>query len=200
MLSNTEIESTKWDQALLSVQKSLLEGNIFLDPEYQIKEYCHVRYTNLPKNDPGYHKQFPTNEHSGDFVQIKGNVIRMTQVKCLEYKRDYECKRCKKLITVEGEYHKFYVIEPPQPCRKNPQQSASCRGTPKPVSTQPNPEYCMDIQEIRLQELVSDRNMPSSIIVSLENDMVEMCQPGDCVTIWYVMFFKISFFHLIMCQ
>lgn len=190
MLTNTDIESNKWNQALLASQKSLLEGNIFLEPNYQIKESCHVRFTNLPKSDQGYRTQFPTNEHAGDFVQIKGNVVRMTQIKCLEYKRDYECPRCKKIITIQGEYHKFFVIEPPRTCRQN-DESSSCRGVPKQKSLQPNPEYCMDVQEIRVQELVSEKNMPSSIVVTLENDMVDLCQPGDCVTIWYV--FKYSF-------
>lgn len=27
--------------------------------------------------------------------------------------------------------------------------------------------------------------MPGSLVITLDNDLVDTCQPGDCVTIWY---------------
>lgn len=183
LLTNTDTESQKWDQSLLNVQIALLEGNIFLDAGYQIKEHCHVRFTNLPTTDAGYRTLFPSDEQAGQFVQIKGNVVRMTQAKLLEYKRDYVCGRCHQTTTIEGAYNKFYIIESPRSCATKTGE-AHCRGVPRPKLAQLNASYCKDFQEIRVQELLSDKNMPASMIVTLENDLVNSCQPGDCVTIW----------------
>lgn len=34
--------------------------------------------------------------------------------------------------------------------------------------------------------MLSDKNIPSALNVTLDRDLVDSCQPGDCVTIWYV--------------
>lgn len=183
LLASTDIETKKWDQALLNVQITLLEGNIFLDTDFQIKEHCHVRFTNLPTTDTGYRTLFPSEEQVGQFVQIKGNVVRMTQAKLLEYKRDYVCTRCHQTTTVTGKYNKFYTIESPRSCGTT-NGDAHCRGVPRPKLGQLNTKYCKDFQEVRVQELLSDKNMPASMVVTLENDLVNSCQPGDRVTIW----------------
>lgn len=146
LLINTHTECKKWDSALLSAQKLLLEGNAFLEPYYQIKENCHVRFVRLPKV-PGV-STFPTNAHIGRFVELKGNVVRMSQAKLLECRRQYICGRCKQTVLVEAEYSNMYVIEPPRSCR-NPE--GKCKGAPYQSSAQPDARHCIDFQEIRLQ-------------------------------------------------
>lgn len=47
-------------------------GNIFLDPNFQIKENCHVRFLNLPA-DLSLKQSFPSNCDINKFIQIKGN-------------------------------------------------------------------------------------------------------------------------------
>lgn len=147
LLNKTHTACKKWDTALLAAQKLLLEGNAFLDPYYQIKENCHVRFVRLPK---ARGSAFPTNAHVGLFVEVKGNVVRMSQAKLLECRREYICGRCKQTVMVEAEYTKMYVIEPPRSCR-NPE--GKCKGAPYQRSAQPDPTHCIDFQEIRLQVL-----------------------------------------------
>lgn len=72
----------------------------------------------------------------------------MTQAKLLECKREYVCGRCKLTTLVEAEYGKMFVIEPPKFC---PNPEGTCKGMPYQKSAQPNPEHCIDFQEIRIQ-------------------------------------------------
>lgn len=41
-------------------------------------------------------------------------------------------------------------------------------------------------KKIILQEAFSEKNIPPTLIVTLDSDLVDSCQPGDCVTIWYL--------------
>lgn len=134
----------------MAAQKQLLEGNAFLDSCYQIKENCHVRFVRLPKATgvSSRDSTFPTNAHVGMLVEVKGNVVRMSQAKLLECRRQYICGRCKQTLMAEAEYSKMYVIEPPRSCR-NPE--GKCKGTPYQRSAQPDVTHCIDFQEIRLQ-------------------------------------------------
>lgn len=50
---------------------------------------------------------------------------------------------------------------------------------------------------------MSEKNIPPTLAVTLESDLVDSCQPGDCVTIWYELLFcnymsqidSVSFFY-----
>lgn len=46
-----------------------------------------------------------------------------------------------------------------------------------------NNDPVFDEQEIRIQEPMSERNVPASLVITLENDLVDSCQPGDCVSV-----------------
>lgn len=200
LLSDAHGQCRSWNAALLSAQAQLIEGNAFLEPDFQIKVNCHVRFVALPatttdrrsrrpcRNRPSC---FPTTEDRGRFVQLHGNVIRMWQSKVLEYKREYECGKCKRIVLVEANYMRMYAID--APASGCAQQSAAdgsgggggvgCRGTIVRRSVQPMAEHCIDVREIRVQEK-SEHGVPASIVVTLDNDMVDLCQPGDDVTIW----------------
>lgn len=125
-------------------------GNVFFDSNYQIKEYCHVRFINLPQigDHPKNRNLFPTNEHVGQLVQVRGSVIRMSKAKLLESKREYVCKHCKQSKVFEAEYAQMFSIEPPRCCWNT---DTKCKGVPYPKSAQPQVEYCIDYQEIRIQ-------------------------------------------------
>uniref|UniRef100_A0AAG5CY52 DNA helicase MCM9 n=1 Tax=Anopheles atroparvus TaxID=41427 RepID=A0AAG5CY52_ANOAO len=182
ILRNTEAEVAKWNECLLRAQKSLIEGNLFLEPGFQIKQNCHVRFVNLPLTPAELRRAaYPSNDNVGQFLQVKGSVIRMTSSRFLEYKREYCCTRCKRKVLFEAEYSKSYVFDPPGPCPGA--RETGCRGQLQPVSVQPQPEHCRDYQEIRIQEIMSERNVPASLVVTLEDDLVDSCQPGDCVTV-----------------
>lgn len=197
ILTDTLAQCRRWNAALLAAQSQLLEGNAFLDPDYQIKENCHVRFVRLPPPPPAassastvaaaasrQQSVYPTNEQAGRFVQVQGSVVRLSQAKLLELKREYVCSKCKHTLLVAADYARLYVIEAPKggcPVRSG---ADACRGTLYQRSAQPVPEHCIDVQEIRIQEVMSERNMPASMVVTLDNDLVDSCQPGDCVTIW----------------
>lgn len=146
LLINTHTELKRWDTALLAAQKLLLEGNAFLAPYYQIKENCHVRFVRLPKL-MGV-SSFPTNANVGQFFEVKGNVVRMSQAKILECRRQYVCGRCKQTVTIDADYSKTYIIEAPRFCRNT---EGKCKGVPQKRASQPNVAHCIDFQEIRLQ-------------------------------------------------
>lgn len=116
----------------------------------------------------------------GKFVQIKGNVVRRTPARTLEYKKTYICSKCKVETNVEGRYDRFYAIEPSKTCIN---LSNGCKGSPQPKQVAPNPDFCMDYQEIRVQEQFSEKVVSSTLLVVLENDLVDCCVPGDCVTV-----------------
>uniref|UniRef100_A0A182R1J3 DNA helicase MCM9 n=1 Tax=Anopheles funestus TaxID=62324 RepID=A0A182R1J3_ANOFN len=182
IFQDTEAELDRWNECLLRAQKSLIEGNLFLEPGFQIKQNCHVRFVNVPVSPAELRKTaYPNNDSVGQFLQVKGSVIRMTSSRFLEYKREYVCTRCKRKVLIEAEYSKSYVFESPGPCPSA--REAGCRGQLNPISAQPQPDLCRDYQEIRIQEIMSERNVPASLVVTLEDDLVDSCQPGDCVTV-----------------
>uniref|UniRef100_A0A182VQY4 DNA helicase MCM9 n=1 Tax=Anopheles minimus TaxID=112268 RepID=A0A182VQY4_9DIPT len=179
---DTQAELIRWNDCLLRAQKSLIEGNLFLEPGFQIKQNCHVRFVNVPVTPAELRKSaYPNNDSVGQFLQVKGSVIRMTSSRFLEYKREYVCTRCKCKVLIEAEYSKSYVFELPGPCPSA--RESGCRGQLNPISAQPQPDLCRDYQEIRIQEIMSERNVPASLVVTLEDDLVDSCQPGDCVTV-----------------
>uniref|UniRef100_A0A182QTC7 DNA helicase MCM9 n=1 Tax=Anopheles farauti TaxID=69004 RepID=A0A182QTC7_9DIPT len=175
-------EQKRWDECLLRAQKTLIEGNLFLEPGFQIKQNCHVRFVNVPVSPAELRKTvYPNNDSVGQFLQVKGSVIRMTSSRFLEFRREYACSRCKRKVLLEAEYCKSYVFEAPGSCPSA--RESGCRGQLQAVSAQPQPENCRDYQEIRIQEIMSERNVPASLVVTLEDDLVDSCQPGDCVTV-----------------
>lgn len=180
ILYDAQTECTKWDGALLAVQKFIAEEkDAFLEPDYQIKVNCHVRFVHMPESDSRYKQSFPGKDQIDQFVEVKGNVVRMSQAKLLELKQEFECGRCSDTKVVEADYIRMYAIDPLKKCT-----AADCTGAMRPKFDQPVPKYCIDYQEIRIQEPTGVSNMPKSLLVTLENDLVATCQPGDCVTVW----------------
>ncbi|XP_055373570.1 DNA helicase MCM9-like [Condylostylus longicornis] len=171
----------EWDIALLNIQNKIAQEDCFLDSDYTIKENCHVRFTNLPINEDILCGIFPDNECIGLFVQVKGNVIQMSQEKLLEIKREMVCSKCNSTFIFEAQYGKMYKFDIPERCLN----IGNCKGILRLKNNLPKPEYCMDFQQIKIQEFVSTDcgNYPTSLIICLENDLVNSCKPGECVTI-----------------
>ncbi|KAL1397553.1 hypothetical protein pipiens_009669 [Culex pipiens pipiens] len=186
-------ELVKWNRSLWQAQKSLVEGpNLFLEPGFRLKHNCHVRFTGMPSSssstlerDGGSKKDrvtYPKLDQLGKLVKVSGTVIRMTQApKFVEFKREYVCKRCKHEFDVEALYEEKYVFNVPWGCPNA--RETGCKGVPVRKNDQPVPDYCRNYQEIRIQEVAGNSNNPDSIQVTLENDLVDSCQPGDRVNI-----------------
>ncbi|XP_063908869.1 DNA helicase MCM9-like isoform X2 [Zophobas morio] len=106
----------------------------------------------------------------------------MTAVKMLEYQRQYICTKCKYVMMVMAEFEMKNIITPPKKCG-NPEE---CKGTNIVSMGELNAEFCKDYQEIRMQETVSKLDvgsMPTSMWVTLEDDLVDSCKPGDNITV-----------------
>lgn len=153
ILNNAHTEAIKWDAALLEAQKQICqEHEHFLEPSYQIKVKCHVRFVGLPPPDPRYKLPFPNYSQVGKFRELRGSVARITQTKLLELKRDFICSKCKTVKTVEADYLLMHRFEVPRNC-----EQVGCKGNMQQQSPDPIPEYCVYYQEIRVQ--VEDRAM-----------------------------------------
>lgn len=180
ILINVQSELPKWNAALFAAQQTMIsKDDAFLDIDYRIKVNCHIRFVHMPATDPRYKIPFPNCEQIGQFRELTGNVVRMTVMKLLELKREFICSKCKEVIVVEAEYGLMYRFEVPRHC-----SSSNCTGTVHQKTNNPDPKYCVNYQEIKIQEALSDKNIPPTITITLENDLVDSCQPGDCVTVW----------------
>ncbi|XP_031621313.1 DNA helicase MCM9-like [Contarinia nasturtii] len=178
ILMNVYAELIKWDAALLAAQNLIVsEDRIYLEADYQVKGNCHVRFFHLPPSDHNFKVPFPNVDQIGEFRDVRGTITRMTRAKLLEIKRDFVCSKCGLLMLVEADYALMYRFDLPE-CTKS-----GCKGTMRQKDTEPNPLYCVNYQEIKIQEALSEKVIPPALIITLESDLVDCCQPGDCVTI-----------------
>lgn len=108
-----------------------------------------------------------------------GTVMRSSESKLLKYEHTYICVKCKSPITVAAEYERKYMITKPKVCFEH------CSGK---IFTHVDDDKCKDYQEIKIQEQIKEYgvcSIPNTMLVTLEDDLVDICKPGDNVTIWY---------------
>jgi DNA helicase MCM9 len=179
ILKEPEKSLQEWDAALRKIQMDMTsesEGN------YTIKKHVHCRIYSLPMFPELHRTKFPQNDDANKFLQVTGTVIRMTSMRMLEFQREYVCTKCKHVMTVNAEYEMKNMIKPPNKCL-NP---VECKGTNVVSMGDLSPEFCKDYQEIRMQETVNKLDvgsMPTSMWVTLEDDLVDSCKPGDNITV-----------------
>ncbi|XP_059622711.1 DNA helicase MCM9-like [Phlebotomus argentipes] len=176
-------ERRKWNASLTRVQQQILHHDPFLVDSDVLRDSCSVTLHNLPASaDTHFSTTFPNLEHIGKLIQVKGNVIRLSSRTYIESKREYICSKCKKSVLCHALYARTFFFSAPTRCPDafGPNR---CRGTMQPKLTQPNEMNCMDYQEFRMQELSGESRMPRTLFVTLEDDMVESCEPGDCVVV-----------------
>lgn len=147
ILNDVYQEIPKWDAALFAAQKSIAsKDECFLEAGYQIKVNCHVRFMHVPPPDPHFKQPFPNHDQIGEFREVKGTVVRMSQVKLLETKREFICSKCSTTIEVKAEYSLMYQFDIPKNCTKG-----DCKGIFHQKHAQPLPQYCVSFQELKIQ-------------------------------------------------
>lgn len=164
-------------------QKILITDLLDNGTEASFKNNVHCRVYGLPICPELHRNLFPKNYDANKFLQVSGTVVRISATKLLEFKREYICSKCKYKIISYAEYEKKNIISPPKKCL-NP--DGNCNSTNLISSDELKSQFCKDYQEIKIQEQVSQLGfgtMPSSMWVSLEDDLVDSCKPGDNVTI-----------------
>uniref|UniRef100_A0A8P4KL50 DNA helicase MCM9 n=1 Tax=Dicentrarchus labrax TaxID=13489 RepID=A0A8P4KL50_DICLA len=129
----------------------------------------------------------PRSRDVGHFLSVTGTVIRTSVTKVLEYEREYMCAKCHHVFTVLADFDQFYTFVQPVAC-PNPDGCNSYKFSCLSVGSEP--ASCKDYQEIKIQEQVqrlSLGSIPRSMVVVLEDDLVDSCKSGDDVTVYGVM-------------
>ncbi|KAM4695014.1 DNA helicase MCM9 [Discoglossus pictus] len=151
-----------------------------------MKQNLHARIIGLPVCPELTREHIPKTRDVGHFLSVTGTVIRTSLVKVLEYEQDFMCNKCKHVITVKADFEQFYTFSPPTACN-NEEGCNSNRFTC--LSDLSSPASCRDYQEIKIQEQVqrlSVGSIPRSMMVVLEDDLVDSCKSGDDVTVYGV--------------
>uniref|UniRef100_A0A6I8QBY5 DNA helicase MCM9 n=1 Tax=Xenopus tropicalis TaxID=8364 RepID=A0A6I8QBY5_XENTR len=151
-----------------------------------MKQNFHARITGLPVCPELTREHIPRTRDVGHFLSVTGTVIRTSLVKVLEYEQDFMCNKCKHVVTVKADFEQYYTFKPPITC-SNEEGCNSSKFTC--LSDSSTPASCRDYQEIKIQEQVqrlSVGSIPRSMIVVLEDDLVDSCKSGDDVTVYGV--------------
>uniref|UniRef100_A0A3B5L7I4 DNA helicase n=1 Tax=Xiphophorus couchianus TaxID=32473 RepID=A0A3B5L7I4_9TELE len=132
----------------------------------------------------------PRSRDVGHFLSVTGTVIRTSVAKVLEYERNYMCTKCRHVFKVQADFDQFYTFVQPVGC-PNP---AACNSFKfSCLSGGSEPAACRDYQEIKIQEQVqrlSVGSIPRSLVVVLEDDLVDSCKSGDDITVYGVMYLR----------
>ncbi|XP_036942594.1 DNA helicase MCM9 isoform X2 [Acanthopagrus latus] len=153
----------------------------------RMRHTLHARITGLPVCPELTRDTIPRSRDVGHFLSVTGTVIRTSVTKVLEYERDYMCTKCRHVFTVQADFDQFYTFAQLVAC-PNPDGCNSYKFSC--LSEGSEPAACKDYQEIKIQEQVqrlSVGSIPRSMVVVLEDDLVDSCKSGDDVTVYGVM-------------
>ncbi|XP_030628078.1 DNA helicase MCM9 [Chanos chanos] len=154
---------------------------------YRMKPNLHARISGLPVCPELTRDHIPKARDVGHFLSVTGTVIRTGVAKVLEYKRDYMCSKCRCVFSVQADFEQFYSFTAPTSCPSEDGCTSykfSCLS-----GHDASPTVCKDYQEIKIQEQVqrlSVGSIPRSMLVILEDDLVDCCKSGDDITVYGV--------------
>ena len=153
----------------------------------------HARLVHLP---PTHHNHTHLGNilqaaNVGRMVQVTGTVVRCSPVQMYESARTWKCQDCQATTVVAADVEQRHnALQPPTQCRQ-PRKDANsiCRGTKFKIV--PDGSIHTDYQEIKIQETTSHHTTPStgagqiprSLLVKVQHDLVDSCQPGDQVIV-----------------
>ncbi|XP_063610994.1 DNA helicase MCM9-like [Penaeus indicus] len=148
-----------------------------------LKTKLHARITGLPTCPELFRHAIPRTSDIGRLLCVAGTVVRTTAAKMLEYQKEFICAKCKHVFTVKADHDQYYQLNKPGRC-PNPDNCYSNNFSLLGETT--HPVHTKDFQEIKIQEQVQKLvvgTIPRSLWVTLEDDLVDMCKPGDDVLI-----------------
>jgi len=176
-----------FDEAICEVQRKWLEGLPPGEPKrkrWRAKPHCHARLTHLPANVPELRKaKLPRSSDVGHFVEVRGTVIRTGAIKMLEWERQMECAKCRHPFVVRADPEQYNNF--PRIVRCPSDKEPPCQGKTFRL-VEGDSKLCRDYQEIKIQEQIQQLAMgsiPRSMVVVLEDDLVDICKAGDDVTV-----------------
>ncbi|KAK7133851.1 hypothetical protein R3I94_015644 [Phoxinus phoxinus] len=178
-----------FDNALHRAAQTLSQTSSSLQGSFSLKHNLHVRISGLPMCPELTRDHIPKARDVGHFLSVTGTVIRTSVTKVLEYERDYMCNKCRHVFSVQASFEQFYTFTPPTSCPNedgcNSNKLTSLSGSDAP------PAACKDYQEIKIQEQVqklSVGSIPRSMLIILEDDLVDSCKSGDDITVYGVVY------------
>ncbi|XP_019635611.1 PREDICTED: DNA helicase MCM9-like isoform X1 [Branchiostoma belcheri] len=173
----------QFDAALVRAARTVYHDHARKD-DMVLKPHLHARISGLPVCPELYRTTLPQTTDIGSLLSVQGTVIRTSPVRVLEDERDYQCNKCHHVFTVRADLQQYYTGSKPQSC-PNPDGCDSTRLLCLTDSSAA-PSSCRDYQELKVQEQVERLavgNIPRSMAVVLEDDLVDCCKPGDDITI-----------------
>ncbi|XP_026857465.2 DNA helicase MCM9 [Electrophorus electricus] len=156
-----------------------------------LKRNLHVRISGLPVCPELTREHIPKARDVGHFLSVTGTVIRTGATKVLEQRRDYMCNKCRHVFSVQADFEQHYSFVPPTRCPSEDGCGSfafTCLSDGEAASA-----ACKDYQEIKIQEQVqrlSVGSIPRSMLVILEDDLVDSCKSGDDVTVYGVVWHR----------
>ncbi|XP_023609948.1 DNA helicase MCM9 isoform X6 [Myotis lucifugus] len=170
---------TIFDNSLRRSAMTILES--LSQPEgVSMKQNLHARISGLPVCPELVREHIPKTKDVGHFLSVTGTVIRTSLVKILEFERDYMCNKCKHVFVVKADFEQYYTFCRPSSCPSLESCDSSKFTCLSDLSS--SPTKCRDYQEIKIQEQVQRLaigNIPRSMKVILEDDLVDTCKSGE---------------------
>ncbi|MEM2142199.1 MAG: minichromosome maintenance protein MCM [Candidatus Thorarchaeota archaeon] len=164
------------DLMLLHCNRALLDVLSREDPDYvsslRDKDLLRIRIVNYPEYTP---LRAIRSKHIGKLIYIRGIMMRASEVKPLLREALFQCRVCK------HEWH-----EPQEEGRYTEPLTCPVCNVKTPVRLIPEKSYFTDWQKVRIQETPEELppgQMPRSLDVILEGDIVDTSRPGDLVKI-----------------
>ncbi|EFC43100.1 predicted protein, partial [Naegleria gruberi] len=168
-----------FERALIKTQQRHIEKQEVMKEQFKLKTFVHVRLHTLPQCSE-VTKTSVRSVRSCDanrLISVSGTVIKTGPIKMLEYKKIYICKKCKKSFDIVADREQFNSITKPTQC-----PIEDCGG--KSFISREDEIVCRDYQEIKIQDKISQLHVgsiPRSILVVLEDDLVDVVKAGDDV-------------------
>ncbi|XP_042565872.1 DNA helicase MCM9 isoform X2 [Clupea harengus] len=176
-----------FDGALQKAAETISSSCPSLQGALGVKPNLHARISGLPVCPELTRDHIPRARDVGHFLCVTGTVIRTGTPKLLEFQRDYMCAKCRYVFAAQADFEQHYALAAPTHC-PSPDGCTSVKFTCLQGDTAV-PSSCRDYQEIKIQEQVQKLSVgciPRSMLVALEDDLVDSCKSGDDVTVYGV--------------
>lgn len=96
----------------------------------------------------------------------------------IAHAREYKCEKCNQIITCHADYNNYYKIKQLECCPHE-----NCKGKLENLEDFLFKKYNHDFQEIYLEELNAQNKRLKYICVTVEDDLVNCCCLGECITV-----------------
>ena len=170
-----------FERALIKAQQRYIDKQEVMKDQFKLKLLVHVRLHTLPqcnevtKTSVSSVRSCDTNR----LISVSGTVIKTGPIKMLEFKKVYICRKCKKPFEIIADREQYNMIVKPTQCPVE-----DCGG--KSFTSRDEEIVCRDYQEIKIQDKISQLHVgsiPRSILVVLEDDLVDVVKAGDDIII-----------------